>query len=55
MDNDKYILLNDLEKILIKLLTQKGFNWLMEILDQEAPVIRWYYNLDVGEAYMSLI
>lgn len=55
MDNDKYILLNDLEQILIKLLTQEGFNWLMEILDQETPVIRWYYNPDVGEAYMNLI
>ena len=55
MDNDKYILLNDLEQILIKLLTQQGFDWLMDILDQEVPVIRWYYNPNVGEAYMSLI
>lgn len=55
IDNDKYILLNDLEQILIKLLTQQEFNWLMDILDQEVPVIRWYYNPTVGEGYMSLI
>ena len=54
-DNDKYILLDDLEKILIKLLNEDGFELLMSILEEEEPLKIWYYDSNEGVAFIKSI
>lgn len=54
-DNDKYILLDDLEKILIKLLNEDGFELLMSVLEEEEPLNIWYYDSNEGVAFIKSI